>query len=284
MLEIKNLTYRIKKKSVIEDVSYYFMPGVYGLLGPNGAGKTTIMRCITGVYSLKQPAIFYDGEEAIKNKNFLNIISYLPQEFGLFKDLKVKEMMIMLASLRGINTKNDLELVERCLELVNMSDKLNDKVRTLSGGMIRRLGIAQTLLNDPKIIIFDEPTAGLDIEERLRFKNIISEIRKDRVIIISTHIATDIESLCDQVLVMNEGKVIFTGSCEQVANQANHKGYILPEDKLASIEGKYHIQNYFEKDSKNFTKIVSHLRIDDSDIECVEPTIEDGYICLIKEI
>jgi len=197
MLEIRNLNYKIGKKSIIEDFSYQFKPGVYGLLGSNGAGKTTLMRCITGIYELKTDAILYEGLTIRNNKKFAEVISYLPQKFGLFKDLTVKEMMLMMASLKGVNIKKNSKIVEDSIGIVNLSDKLNDKVRTLSGGMIRRLGIAQTLLNDPKIIIFDEPTVGLDIEERLRFKNIVSDISKDRIIIISTHIASDIEALCD---------------------------------------------------------------------------------------
>lgn len=284
MLEIRNLNYRFRRKRIIEGFSYQFKPGIYGLLGANGAGKTTLMRCITGVYSLKSNAILYEGIPVAKSKKFSEVISYLPQKFGLFQDLTVKEMMLMMATLKGVNIKSDSNIVEKCVEIVNLSDKLNDKVRTLSGGMIRRLGIAQTLLNDPKIIIFDEPTAGLDIEERLRFKNIVSEISEGRVVIISTHIASDIEALCHEVLVMKNKGVVFTGSCEAIANQAQQKTYVMLQDELLNIEGDYHIQNYFEKEGKHFVRIVTNISLDKLDVELVDPTIEDGYICLLKDI
>ena len=284
MLEIRNLNYKFGRKSIIEGFSHQFKPGVYGLLGANGAGKTTLMRCVTGVYPLKADSIFYEDVAISKNKNFSRAISYLPQKFGLFRDLTVKEMMLMMASLKDVDTKSDSALVEDCVAIVNLSDKLNDKVKTLSGGMIRRLGIAQTLLNDPKVIIFDEPTAGLDIEERLRFKNIVSEIRKDRIIIISTHIATDIEALCDEVLVMKDKGIVFTGSCEAIANQAKGKTYVLLQDELFNVEGDYQIQNYFEKEGKHFVRIVTNVSLDMPDAKSVDPTIEDGYICLLKDI
>lgn len=284
MLEIKNLSYRFGKKTIIEDFSYQFNAGIYGLLGANGAGKTTLMRCLTGVYPLKSEAILYEGIPIAKNKKFSDVISYLPQKFGLFRDLTVKEMMLMLASLKGVNLKNNPDIVKDCVEIVNLSDKLNDRVKTLSGGMIRRLGIAQTLLNEPKIIIFDEPTAGLDIEERLRFKNIVAEISKERTIIISTHITSDIEALCDEVLVMKNKRIVFTGSCQEIAEQARHKTYVLLQDKLSHIEGEPHIQNYFEKDGQSYVRIITNNLQDTPDIELATPTIEDGYICLLKDI
>ena len=284
MLEIRNLTYSVGKKSIIEDFSYQFQSGVYGLLGANGAGKTTLMRCITGVYSLKSDAILYEGVAIAQNKKFSKMMSYLPQKFGLFKDLTVKEMMLMMSSLKGVHLKNKATIVEDCVAMVNLSDKLNDKVRTLSGGMIRRLGIAQTLLNDPKVILFDEPTAGLDIEERLRFKNIVSEISKDRMIIISTHIVSDVEALCDEVVVMKDKGILFTGSCEAIAEQARNKTYVLLKHELSSLEDGYYIQSYFEKESRSFVRIITNIPQDRLGITRVDPMIEDGYICLLKGI
>ena len=288
MLKIKNLNYNFRKKVIINDFSYYFSPGIYGLLGPNGAGKTTLMRCITGVYSTKPDTLLYEGQEAIENEFFLKRMSYLPQKFGLFRDLTVKEMMLMMSSLKGIDIKNNEETVEDCVARVNLSDKLNEKVKTLSGGMIRRLGIAQTLLNDPKIIIFDEPTAGLDVEERLRFKNIISEICKDKIIIISTHIVEDIEDICKEVIIMKNGIISFSGSCQAIASKAMKKTYILPKEQLSYIKDNYHIQKQFEKDDQTFIKILTNaplsMNLVEFDIKLINPTIEDGYICILKDI
>lgn len=284
MLKIRNLNFTIRKKHIIEDFSHQFQHGVYGLLGANGAGKTTLMRCLTGVYPLKKDAIFYNGIAISKSRTYSDVISYLPQQFGLFKDLTVKEMMMMMAFLKNVNIRNNPTIVESCVALVNLSDKLNDKVKSLSGGMIRRLGIAQTLLSVPKVIILDDPTAGLDIEERLRVKNIISEISKDKTIIISTHIASDIEALCDEVIVMKDKGILFTGSCEAIAKQAQGKTYVLLQHELSNISQKHHVQSYFEKESRNYARII----IDDASslikATPVEPTIEDGYICLLKDI
>jgi len=284
MLEIKNLNYSFGKTAIIQDFSYHFKSNVYGLLGANGAGKTTLIRCITGVYELKSDAIFYKGLSIKNNKDFYKEISYLPQKFGLFKNLTVKEMMLMMASLKGVNVKGKENIINDCISTVNLSDKLNDKIKTLSGGMIRRLGIAQTLLNNPKVIIFDEPTAGLDIEERLRFKNIISEISRDKIIIISTHIASDIEALCDEVLVMRDKGIVFAGDCEEMVEVARMKTYILPQEKLSDIEGEFHVQNYFEKKSEHFVKILTNVPFEKYNAELVEPTIEDGYVCLLKDV
>lgn len=288
MLEIKELSYGFGKKKVIDHISYHFNPGIYGLLGPNGSGKTTLMRCLTGIYPTKTGVILYDNIPITKNKLFFEQMSYLPQKFGLFKDLTVKEMMLMMASLRGIDIKSDTTRVEECVSIVNLSDKLNDKVRTLSGGMIRRLGIAQTLLNNPKIIIFDEPTVGLDIEERLRFKNIVSEISKDKIIIISTHIVEDIEALCDVVLIMKNNRISFSGSCEAIREQARNKAYTLPKNQLPNIADKYYLQQHFEEEEQRFVRILTNNKgltnSTEVNIKPVEPTIEDGYICLLKDI
>jgi len=284
MLEIRNLNYQFRKKSIIENFSHQFKPGIYGLLGANGAGKTTLMRCMVGIYTPKSNTIFYNEQPVRNNRNFFKDISYLPQKFGLFKDLTVKEMMLMMASLKDVDIKANPSIVEDCVATVNLSKKLNDKVKTLSGGMIRRLGIAQTLLNDPKIIIFDEPTAGLDIEERLRFKNIMSKIGKDRIIIISTHIASDIEALCDEVLVLKDKRIAFTGTCQEIAEQAKGKTFILPQTDLFDMKDDYHIQNHFEKDGTSFARIVTNTLLGEYHAKPVDPTIEDGYICLLRDI
>ena len=203
MLTIHNLTKKFGRKLVLDNISFSFDNGVYGLLGPNGAGKTTLMRCLTKLYNTKDGVIFYNDVSITKDKEYLTHIGYLPQKFGLFKDLKVYEMMMLLANLKKVDSKQAKKMIYDSIKVVNLSDRINSRISTLSGGMIRRLGIAQALLDDPKIIIFDEPTAGLDPEERLRFKNIISEIKKDKIIIISTHIVEDVEAVCDKVAIMN---------------------------------------------------------------------------------
>ncbi len=281
MLEIQNLCKKFGKKNVLVNFTYTFSDGVYGLLGPNGAGKTTLIRCLTRLYDIKKDTIFYNHECIRKNRNYLSTVGYLPQKFGLFKDLKVIEAMQLLASLKDIEHKKAKRMAEECIELVNLSDRLNDRVGTLSGGMVRRLGIAQAMLGNPKIIILDEPTAGLDPEERLRFKTIISQIKKDKTILISTHIVEDVEASCDTVIVMKDGSVGASGSCPQIKNIAEGKAYLVPEKDKVFIEGKYVVQRQIERDGQTMLKILTNSS---QSFEAISPEVEDGYVCVLKNI
>lgn len=279
MLTIKNLSKNFGKKKVLANFSYTFDNGVYGLLGPNGAGKTTLIRCLTQIYSIKKDTVLYNGECITKDKNFLSRVGYLPQKFGLFKDLSVKDALLLLANLKNIDAKEARPMIEDCLSLVNLTDRINDRVSTLSGGMIRRLGIAQALLGNPDILIFDEPTAGLDPEERLRFKNIVSKIKKDKIIIISTHIVEDVEACCNAVVIMKGGTVGASGTCAEIAKIAEGKTYLVPQTEESSISGTYIVQKQLEDDQKPILKILADTH---QEFKMTEPNVEDGYICVLK--
>ncbi len=173
---------------MLKGIDFTFTGGVYGLLGPNGAGKTTLIRSMAGLYQPRAGQILYNGKPIGKSKGIYSRLGYLPQGFGIFKELKPIEALMLMANLKGIDKKIAEQDARRVLEIVNLSDAVDKKVGAFSGGMLRRLGIAQALLGDPEIMIFDEPTAGLDPEERLRFKNIISRLSKEKTVIISTHI------------------------------------------------------------------------------------------------
>ncbi len=281
MLEIKGLTKRFGKKIVLDNISFNFGREVYGLLAPNGAGKTTLMRCITRLYNIQSEKIFFNNVCIVKNKDYLSHLGYLPQGFGLFKDLTVFEMMLLLANLKDVDSAIAKPMVLSCVERVNLSDRLDSKVGKLSGGMIRRLGIAQALLNDPDIIIFDEPTAGLDPEERLRFKSIVADIKKDKLIIISTHIVEDVEALCDKVAIMSNNKINVCGSCKEIQDIAQNKVYIIPEERLKSIKGNYVLQKKFERDGNKMLRILTNEL---QEINPATPNVEDGYICTLKNI
>ena len=187
MLSLYAVDKSFGRSKILKSIDLQLDKKTYGLLGPNGAGKTTLMRCITGLYPLSAGKIEFNGSDISKDKNFQSHIGYLPQKFGLYKELTAFEMMEMLADLKGISREKIGDEAKKYIKLVGLQDKLDKKVKTLSGGMIRRLGVAQALLGEPDIIIFDEPTAGLDPEERLRFKNIVSKLEGERTIIISTH-------------------------------------------------------------------------------------------------
>lgn len=215
MLRVEGLSKNFGKKKVFADLSFELDNGIYGVLGPNGAGKTTFIRCICGIYKIDKSAIGFDGME-VGSKSFISNLGYLPQHFGLFKDMKVKAALEYMAALKKIPKSDVKAEIERVLKRVNLFDRIDSRVGSLSGGMMRRLGIAQALLGDPKLLIFDEPTAGLDPEERIRFKKIIAGLEKDKTVLISTHICSDIESLCNKVLVMNEGKILFNDTLEEL--------------------------------------------------------------------
>lgn len=281
MLKINGLTKKFKKFKAIDSFSFEFNNGIYGLLGPNGAGKTTLLRCISKLYPVDNDIIFYNENDINKDRKYLEYIGYLPQLFGMYKDLSVKDMMLMMANLKNIDLNNSTAEIKRVIKTVNLTDKLNSKVSSLSGGMIRRLGIAQSLLGNPKIIIFDEPTAGLDPEERLRFKNIVSEISKNTIVIISTHIVEDIEAICDTIVIMNKGKLITSGSSSDIRNIAKSKVYIVPENDVLNLPNNCQIEKHLELNGQKCARVLSNLKlkyIQDS------PNIEDGYICAIKNI
>lgn len=281
MLSLNNVNIRFKKKHVLKNVTYDFQPGVHGLLGPNGAGKTTLIRCLTGLYTVKQGDICYRDESICNNGSYLSNIGYLPQKFGLFRDLTVFEMMQMMANTKGIPSADAKEDIHRCVELVNLSDRMSSKIKTLSGGMVRRLGIAQALLGDPDIMIFDEPTAGLDPEERMRFKLLISQVKKDKIILISTHIVSDIEAISDVVLVLNQGKLLASGTMAEMSRNADGKVWLIPERDLGCVQGKFWLQEKSVRNGENLCRVLSATS---QSYESDTPTLEDGYMCLIKDI
>lgn len=281
MIEIQSVTKKFRKKTVLDGITQEFNEGVYGLLGPNGAGKTTLMRCMTGLLECSSGDVLYDGISAKRSRGFISRVGYLPQKFGLFKELKVREMMLMLANMKGCEKEKAMSEVERCVDMVNLSDRIDSKVRTLSGGMIRRLGIAQTFLGDPDIMIFDEPTAGLDPEERLRFKLLISENKKGKTVIVSTHIVSDIEALCDHVLIMNGGCIAASGSCEEIRKKAEGKVYTVSGSDIETLSGEYYIQD--QTDGENGVKL-RILSAAPQKCETAAPTLEDGYMCVLKNI
>ncbi len=279
MLTVQGLNKRFGRKTVLRDLSIRFDEGVYGLLGPNGAGKTTLMRCLTRLYPVPAGAVQLNGVSVQDDRDYLRHIGYLPQKFGLFRELRVYEMLEMLANLKGMRGPGVRENIERCVAQVNLSEHLHSKVRTLSGGMVRRLGIAQALLGDPEILIFDEPTAGLDPEERLRFKRVIAEVRPGRTVLISTHIVSDVEASCDTVVVLDAGRIVTSGPSEALRRRAAGKTYLVPQTDAAGLQGDYVVQDQFEADGRIMLKVLSGQP---QAFPAAEATLEDGYICALR--
>ena len=282
MLELKSVSKKFGRKSIIKSIDLKMDKKTYGLLGPNGAGKTTLLRILATLYSINSGKITFDGNDIFKNKEYQTLVGYLPQKFGLYKELSSLEMLELIANLKGIKHSEIKEEAYRCIELVGLQDKMNSKVKTLSGGMVRRLGIAQALLGDPEILIFDEPTAGLDPEERLRFKNIITNINNERTIIISTHIVSDVENICDEIIIINDGLIEAQGSCSEIKNIANGKVFEVLDSNIENLVKPYHIQRQMEIEGIKKTIILSSM--EQPLAITASPSVEDGYICAIKRI
>lgn len=282
MIEIKNLTKTFGKKTALKDLSVTLNPGIIGLLGPNGAGKTTLLRTITGLYRVKSGQILLNGQNVTNTDALPAITGYLPQKFGMFKELTVYDMMDYFATLKKIPRAQKKESILQAVEFVNLSDRIKDRVGSLSGGMVRRLGIAQAVLGDPHVILLDEPTAGLDPEERLRFKNLISQLPKDKVVLISTHIVEDVEAVCDHVIVMNNGAVLTNKTGEQLAQIATGKVYQVAADNQSQLPPQAFIRARLEVPGQG--QVLSVLCNQPVNGTSVAPTIEDGYLCLLKNI
>lgn len=210
-LKIENLTKQYGNKMALQDVSCTLKPGVVGLLGANGAGKSTLMRMICGVMKSTSGTVRL-GNYNVTDTGYRNLLGYLPQDFGYYPDFTGMEFLLYVAALKGLDKKTAIERSKKLLEQVNLEKDAKRKVKTYSGGMKRRLGIAQTLLNEPKLIVLDEPTAGLDPKERVRFRHIFEQLGKDNIVLLSTHIVSDIEKCADRILVIKDGQKVFDGT------------------------------------------------------------------------
>lgn len=212
---IDRLTKQYENKIAVDRVSLQLTNGVYGLLGANGAGKTTFMRMLCGILKPTSGTVTFDGMD-VSSEEYRAELGYLPQDFGYYPNFNGMDFLLYMASLKGLTKTEAKRKSKKLLELVSLSDVAKKKIATYSGGMKQRLGIAQALLNDPKIIILDEPTAGLDPKERVRFRNLIKELGTESIVLLSTHIVSDIEHIADTVLMMKAGQIVFNGSADEI--------------------------------------------------------------------
>lgn len=210
-LTVDRLSKQYKNKIAVDRVSFNLTEGVTGLLGANGAGKTTLMRMITGILAPTSGDITADGIP-VQTEEYRAILGYLPQDFGYYPEFTAREFVQYIAALKGIDKNTAKRKTDQLLELVGLSDVAGKKIKTFSGGMKQRVGIAQAIINDPKILILDEPTAGLDPKERVRFRNLIADIGKDTIVLFSTHIVSDIEHIASNVMMMRDGQIIYEGA------------------------------------------------------------------------
>lgn len=214
-LILDRVTKQYASKIAVDRITVNLKPGVIGLLGANGAGKTTLMRMICGILKPSSGTISFEGMDA-SDEMYRDALGYLPQDFGYYPNFTGMDFLMYMAALKGIDKSEAKRKCNELLKTVNLENAANKKIKTYSGGMKQRLGIAQAVLNDPKILILDEPTSGLDPKERVRFRNLIAELGKDAIVILSTHIVSDVEHIADRILMMKEGNIIFDGNISDI--------------------------------------------------------------------
>ena len=217
-LTVDRITKQYKNKIAVDRMSFELTKGVTGLLGANGAGKTTLMRMMCGILTPTSGEINADGI-AVNTENYRALLGYLPQDFGYYPEFTAREFLEYMAALKGLEKKEAKDKISELLELVGLSDVARKKMKTFSGGMKQRVGIAQALLNDPAILILDEPTAGLDPKERVRFRELIEELGKKSIVLLSTHIVSDIEHIADKIIMMKDGSLIWQGKQTDVEGE-----------------------------------------------------------------
>ena len=221
-IQLDNLTKQYGSRTAVDGVSIVLKPGVYGLLGANGAGKTTLMRMICGVLEPSSGQIRADGKSIDQlGEKYYDRLGYMPQNFGYYPDFTAREFLLYMAAVKSIDKKRAGERADELLSTVNLTKMAGKKIRSFSGGMKQRLGIAQAELNDPELLILDEPTAGLDPKERVRFRNLISDLARNKTVILSTHIVSDVSYIADTILLMKNGRFILTGSVDEVTGSIN---------------------------------------------------------------
>lgn len=279
-ISIKNLNMDYKGgKRALKEVSLEMgSPSLIGLLGPNGAGKSTLMKLLVGGLIQTNGEIIMDDVPILKDeKKLKGSLGYLPQAFGLYDELTVWQFLDYMAALKGI--KNSKKIIEEVIEKTNLKEKRKARISTLSGGQRQRVGIAQALLGNPKLLIFDEPTVGLDPEERINFRNLFSKMAQDKIVLLSTHIIEDVQSVCDKLIVINHGQILFTGTPEElIALAHNHVGVF--EEKLGeSSKGEYKVTARVNTVRGIACRIVGETL--PAFAETVEPTLEDAYMYLI---
>ena len=285
-LTLNKITKKYGRKIAVDHVSYEFSKGVYGLLGENGAGKTTLLRMICSLLEPSDGEIRCSGDSVDRmGAQYRRLLGYLPQEFGYYPEFTARKFLLYMAALKAIPKELAVEKAEELLKLVGLEQEQNSRLKTFSGGMIRRLGIAQALLNDPEILVLDEPTSGLDPKERIRFRNIISELSRDRIILLSTHIVSDVEYIADEILLMKGGELIKTGSMEWLAAQVRGRVWdccVRPEE-TENYQAHYSVSNLRNTDHGVRLRIVAE--------ECpgpgakpVDPDLEDVYLYYFREV
>lgn len=284
-LVLDNLTKEFGEFVAVDHISLTMTNGVYGLLGVNGAGKTTLMRMLCTLLKPTGGNIYCDGKDIFKMEGeYRNLLGYLPQDFGFYPEFTVKDYLLYIATIKGIRPAVANKRTKELITKVGLMKVANKKLKKLSGGMKRRVGIAQAMLNNPHILILDEPTAGLDPNERIRFRNLISELSEDRLVLLSTHIVSDIEYIANEILMMKDGKIVNKGTLTEIINSMPEKVWtcLVPQQKVSAITKRYKVSNMKSEQCGVDLRIISTEKPCETAV-CVPPSLEDVFLYYFGE-
>ena len=279
-LVVEHLSKKFGDNTVLDDINIEFTEGVYGILGANGSGKSTLMRILVTVLKPTSGNVILDGENIKKlDEEYRNLIGYLPQEIALYKSFTAERFLMYIASLKGLNKNEAKSKVSELLELVGLTEYRKKKVGTFSGGMKQRVGIAQALLNDPKVLIVDEPTAGLDPKERIRFRNLLSAISSNRIVLLSTHIVSDIDFIAKEIVILKQGKLIKKDAPNNLLGQLNEKVWtvLISEGELQQYQNEFKVGNIIRRENGIELRIISDTKRIES-AQATIPNLEDLYL------
>lgn len=285
-LSITNLSKQYNaQKTAVSNLSLQINKGVLGLLGPNGAGKSTLMKMIATISIPSSGNLLLEGIDIVQNPNYIRkVLGYLPQDFGVYPNLNAYEFLEYIAAMKGLGGKGLRQRIDLLLESVNLTADAKRPIGTYSGGMKQRIGIAQALLNDPKVLIFDEPTVGLDPEERMRFRQLIADLAQDSIIILSSHIVSDIESIADEVAIMQEGKLITHARQYEIIKQAEGRIFevLLDNNDLNAFKHRYKVIDTARQADQVRTRYISMAQAAAPLSTQVTATLEDAYLLLTQ--
>lgn len=285
-LRLDRLTKQFGSAIAVDRLSATLTPGVYGLLGANGAGKTTLMRMICDVLKPTSGSVVWNGAPIERlGERYRSVLGYLPQDFGYYPDFSALDFMLYLSALKGLDSKAAKRRSMELLDLVGLKNVAKRKVKTFSGGMKQRLGIAQAVINDPQVLVLDEPTAGLDPKERVRFRNLISALAQDKVVILSTHIVSDVEYIADEILIMRAGQIVASATIEEILAQVSGVVWecVVTPREADVMSARMAVGNVrYDHAGMAIVRIVSDTA-PHSSARLVEPTLEDVYLYIFQE-
>lgn len=284
-LEMKNLTKYYGNNCALDNLSLSISNGIYGVLGANGAGKSTLMNLITDNVKRTSGEILYDGTDILKLGNrFRKYLGYMSQQQGFYDQISARAFLLYIASLKGLKKNEAKEQTDRLLEFVNLSDVAHKKVGSFSGGMKQRVLLAQALLGNPKVILLDEPTAGLDPKERIRIRNFISEIAEDKIILFSTHVVSDIEFIAREIILLKNGKLVSHDTCTNLTKEIENKVFEVEinKEELKYFQDNYRVSNLYHNDEKIIVRLVTDIPPENYKIQSVKATLEDLYLYVFE--